>query len=103
MLLIGDSQLREVTPQKDEVIICKPGYRARNAAKLLLSTDLRLFDSVVVWVGGNGATPKYDRYNHYRVKNSFDAIIGNIQSKSDAKIVLVSATPKDNIFCLLDI
>ena len=95
MLLIGDSQVRGMGKlQAGLVTICQPGARVEDIERSIDGLDLKQFDEIAVWVGGNDARPRKGQYNPEKVKIGLLGIVQKIKAKTEAKIVLVSATKR---------
>ena len=96
MLLIGDSQVRGMgTLQPGLVTISKSGAGVEYIADVIAGLDLGQYEQVAVWVGGNDARPKRGRYNPVKVKEKLTEIVRQIKGKTEAKIILVSATKRE--------
>ena len=95
MFLIGDSQVRGMGKlQKDLVTICRPGACVEHIESMIDGLDLGQYEEIVVWVGGNDAKPRKGKFNPDKVKEGLTQIVEKIKRKSEAKIVLVSATKR---------
>ena len=99
MFLIGDSQLTGVKPRSGEFISCHRGARIQDIVDIIdditKEIDISKFNVVGVWVGGNDAFPRRGgAYNKQVIKNSLSMLVTKIKGKTDAKIILVSATPR---------